>query len=111
MCKYKLKVYDNVKLMSTNGFKPKTNKKIKVEKNSTITLDNKHNEVIDDFHKDDTERIPSLRNKKSQLYDSLNNRAMSLEEKMNTHDEIRSINEEIKQLTKKKLSTKNHGFS
>ena len=39
--KYKLKVCDNVKLMSTNGFKPKTNKKIKVEKKLILVSANK----------------------------------------------------------------------
>ena len=43
----------------SNGFKPKTTKKIKVNKRSTITLDGKHREYLNEFIKDDMDRIPA----------------------------------------------------
>ena len=41
------------------SFKPKTNKKIMVDENSTVTLDGKHSEKISEFSSDD-ERIKLL---------------------------------------------------
>ena len=42
------------------SFKPKSNKKIKFNKKSTITLDTKHREFINEFSKDETNTIPEL---------------------------------------------------
>ena len=45
------------------NFKPKTNKKIISDSKSLITLDNKHNELLEKFNKDEIEVIPVLKNK------------------------------------------------
>ena len=40
------------------NFKPKTTKKIIVNQKDTITLDTKHNEIIEGFKKENDEIIP-----------------------------------------------------
>ena len=42
------------------NFKPKAKKKIKVNKKSTITLDNKHNEKMKEFNIIQEKKIPNL---------------------------------------------------
>ena len=42
-------------------FKEKANKKIPVNKKSTITLDSKHNEKIDEFYNNEVKVIPNLK--------------------------------------------------
>ena len=42
------------------NFKPKANKKIKVNKKSTITLDNKHNQKMNEFKIIQEKTIPNL---------------------------------------------------
>jgi len=100
--------------MSTNGFKPKTAKKIKVGKNANVTLDSKHNEFVEAFDKDEQEKIPALQQEKIELYSKLNNDKMILEEQLRIKDRIGEINEEIKQLRVRKknyyLSNSKHVF-
>ena len=88
--------------MSTNGFKPKTNKKIKIGKNTNVTLDTKHNEFVELFENNETEKIPSLQNEKRELFNKLNTEKPNLEERLNIQDRIQEINEEIKILRAKK---------
>ena len=40
------------------NFKPKSQKKINVDKHSIVTLDNKHNEKMNEFHDIDNVIIP-----------------------------------------------------
>ena len=100
--------------MSTNGFKPKTAKKIKVGKNANVTLDSKHNEFVEAFDKDEHEKIPALQQEKSDLYNKLNNDKMILEEQLHIKDRIGEINEEIKHMRIKKknyyLNNSKHVF-
>ena len=49
------------------NFKPKANKKIKVNKKSTITLDNKHNQKMNEFKIIQEKTIPNLLKKKKLL--------------------------------------------
>jgi len=88
--------------MSTNGFKPKTMKKIKINKNKSTTLDSKHNEFIQNFENDENEKIPLLKIEKTKLYERLNNDVLTLEEKLNMQDKISEINQEIKNARLKK---------
>lgn len=46
------------------SFKPKTNKKIKFNKQKSITLDSKHKEFLNEFSKNDIDRIPDLKTEK-----------------------------------------------
>ena len=48
-------------------FKPKTNKKIKVEKNKITTLDGKHREILDSLNEKHVQEIPNLKQQKKAL--------------------------------------------
>ena len=88
--------------MSTNGFKPKTTKKIKIGKNTNVTLDTKHNEFVEIFENNENEKIPALQIEKRKLFDKLNNEKPNLEDRLNIQDRIQEINDEIKILRTKK---------
>jgi hypothetical protein len=47
------------------SFKPKTVKKIKVNKKNSTTLDGKHKEFVNEFNKDENDRIPKLKQEKA----------------------------------------------
>ena len=49
------------------SFKPKSIKKIKFNKKNAVTLDNKHKEFINEFAKDENNRIPELQNEKCKI--------------------------------------------
>ena len=53
------------------NFKPKAKKKFKINKKSTMTLDSKHNEIIDGFKKEKNKKIPELEKKKEKLKEKL----------------------------------------
>ena len=48
-------------------FKPKTTKKIKYNKKTSITLDGKHKEFLNTFSKEETDIIPELKLEKNIL--------------------------------------------
>ena len=85
------------------SFKPKANKKIKICKKYSTTLDGKHKEFINEFNKDDFDTIPKIKeeryNLKKQLEIEIN---LPIEQKMEIKDRIKDINETIKQLKNKK---------
>jgi hypothetical protein len=87
------------------SFKPKANKKIKVCKKYSTTLDGKHKEFINEFNKDDFDTIPKLKeeryNLKKQLEIETN---LLIEQKMEIKDRIKEINETIKELKNKKTN-------
>jgi len=92
------------------SFKPKTTKKIKVNKKTTITLDGKHREFINDFNKDEMDRIPKLKEERHSLQEKLHNietqqgtRGETIEQIMEIKDRILEINHEIKTLKIKKI--------
>jgi len=104
------------------SFKPKTIKKIKVSKKNSTTLDGKHKEFINEFSKDENDKIPSLKLEKRELEKKLSKtnfnenadesttnsnenieatEKITIEQKMDMQDRINEINETIK-LTKAK---------
>jgi hypothetical protein len=89
------------------SFKPKNLKKFKVNKKTSTTLDGKHKEFINEFNKDEMDRIPKLKNEKSQIKDILekNNETndLSIEQIMDYRDKLRDITAEIKTLKTKKM--------
>jgi len=88
------------------SFKPKTTKKFKVSKKNSTTLDGKHREFINDFNKDEQDRIPNLKFERSQLREKLASneltREFNIEQVMEYKDRIEEINENIKALKHKK---------
>jgi hypothetical protein len=87
------------------SFKPKANKKIKVCKKYSTTLDGKHKEFLNEFNKDDFDTIPKLKEERYSLKKQLeieNN--LLIEQKMEIKDRIKEINETIKELKNKKTN-------
>ena len=94
------------------SFKPKTLKKIKVNKKNTITLDGKHKEMMNDFSKDSNDVIPSLKEEKKSLKKELieKEETMNIEQKLEIIDRIQEINETIKELKNKQKEYFSFGF-
>ena len=86
------------------NFKPKPNKKIKFNKQKTITLDSKHKEFLNEFSKNDNDKIPDLKAEKKELENKLeiHNKQLTIEEKLDISDRIKVIKNTIKELKTKK---------
>jgi alpha-galactosidase/6-phospho-beta-glucosidase family protein len=80
------------------GFKPKTNKKIRVFKNDQVTIDGKHMEFLQEFEKNENEVIPKLKSKILKLKKELDKKTS--DEKMDIQDEIEKYIKKIKDLKK-----------
>ena len=72
------------------NFKPKTNKKIKFNKKTAITLDTKHKEFLNEFNKDDNSRIPGLKFERSQIKQKLieENEILTIEQRLDLQDKV-----------------------
>jgi hypothetical protein len=96
------------------SFKPKTTKKIKVNKKTSTTLDGKHREFVNEFVKDEIDKIPTLKIERKELRLKLEQYAdksshvgqislLTIEQIMEYKDRIEEINESIKSLKNKKM--------
>jgi hypothetical protein len=83
------------------SFKPKSSKKIKFNKKTSVTLDTKHKEIIHEFHKDE-HQVLELKCEIHQLNNRLNHEQVSIEDKLEIHDKINQLKEHIKELKYKK---------
>uniref|UniRef100_A0A6C0FCA4 Poxvirus late transcription factor VLTF3-like protein n=1 Tax=viral metagenome TaxID=1070528 RepID=A0A6C0FCA4_9ZZZZ len=88
------------------SFKPKTTKKIIVDKKSIVTLDGKHSEHIEQFTKDE-ETIETLLKEKDELVEKNKKHAPKSGTKLDNHmdraDRIKNVKKEVSRLKKKKL--------
>ena len=84
------------------SFKPKSNKKIKFNKQKAVTLDTKHTEIINEFDKDENDKIPELKYERSLLKKQLNNEDLTIEQRLDIEDQIEQINITIKETKLKK---------
>jgi hypothetical protein len=84
------------------SFKPKSTKKIKYNKKSSITLDTKHKEFLNEFNKDEEDRIPDLKLKKYMLKNQLKDTKLSIEQRLDIEDKIHELTETIKEVKFKK---------
>jgi hypothetical protein len=84
------------------SFKPKSAKKIKFNKKTSITLDGKHKEFLNEFSKDENDRIPELQLEKYELNELLKKGNITVEQQLEYKDKINEINETIKQIKGKK---------
>jgi len=88
------------------SFKPKTLKKICVNKKDSTTLDGKHNEIVDSFAKDETDKIPKLKSERKQLREKLEantiENTLGIEQVMDIRDKISEITQNIRGLKNKK---------
>jgi hypothetical protein len=78
-------------------FKP--TKKLK-HTNETITLDNKHTEMLNKFNTYNSKKIPELENDKKTIQLRLNNEKLSIDEILLLKDKLVFIKSEIKKLKK-----------
>ena len=79
------------------SFKPKPMKKISGTNKKIVTLDTKHDEMLENFHNIDSEIIPKLENDKSELKEKFKV-AKTIEEKLDLRDKINSLKMRIKDL-------------
>jgi len=84
------------------SFKPKTNKKIRFNKQKSITLDGKHKEFLNEFSKNENDKIPDLKAEKKELELKLTNPNLTVEQKLDITDRIKEIVITIKELKSKK---------
>ena len=83
-------------------FKPKTAKKIKYNKKSAITLDGKHKEFLNEFSKDENNKIPELKLERQELKEQLINDNLTIEQKLDCQDKINELTQLIKDIKNKK---------
>lgn len=88
------------------SFKPKTTKKILVDKKSTVTLDGKHSEHVEQFTKDE-ETIESLLKEKDELLEKNKKQTPKSGTKLDNHmdrvDRIKNVKKQVAGLKKKKM--------
>ena len=93
------------------SFKPKSVKKIKINKKNSTTLDGKHREFMNDFNKDELDKIPKLKEERSSLKkrlqkiengESLEN-SPTIEQIMEMKDRLIDVTSEIKNLKGRKV--------
>lgn len=83
-------------------FKIKPAKKfLQVNKNSLTTLDNKHNEFINEFENDEKIIIPNLKKEKNELLIKIKN-VKNIDDKLELHDNIDNISNKIRTIKSKK---------
>ena len=87
------------------SFKPKSVKKIRVSKKNSTTLDGKHKEFINEFCKDEQDKIPTIKKEKTDLKQKLLNEAeeLTIEQRLDIEDRINEITETVKKLKTKKV--------
>ena len=83
-------------------FKPKTAKKIKYNKKSAITLDGKHKEFLNEFSKDENNKIPELKIERQELKEQLIDDNLTIEQKLDCQDKINELTQLIKDIKNKK---------
>jgi hypothetical protein len=87
-----------------SNFKPKSNKKIKFNKKTSITLDAKHKEFLNEFVKDENNTIPELKCERHNLTQKLikEGDTLTIEQKLDLEDSIKELTETIKGTKNKK---------
>ena len=86
------------------SFKPKSNKKIKFNKKTSITLDIKHKEFLNEFTKDENNTIPDFKIERQELRQKLigSCQELSVEQKLDIEDKITELTEKIRETKSKK---------
>jgi len=83
------------------NFKPKTIKKILVNKKQTVTLDGKHTEIIQDINKQIKEELPKLKKKLLEKKKKLSC-ISTIEERIVLEEDISKLKGKIRKIKKKK---------
>ena len=83
------------------SFKIKPHKKINYDKKSSVTLDSKHREIVNDLDKDITERIPEFKTEIHELNAKLK-KSTSFEQIIELQEAISEKKNTIKHLKRRK---------
>jgi hypothetical protein len=84
------------------NFKIKVEKKSKANKHSSMTLDTKHKEFVNEFAKNDNVIIPTMKNELKHLTQKIKSTEMSVEKKIEIKENMDKIKEEMQELRNKK---------
>lgn len=86
------------------SFKPKSNKKIKFNKKTSITLDTKHKEFLNEFNKDENDTIPDFKIERQELRQKLIDSCeeLTVEQRLDIEDKINELTEKIRETKSKK---------
>ena len=86
------------------GFKPKSNKKFKFNKKTSVTLDIKHKEFLNEFNKDENYTIPELKFERQEYKKKIEQESheLTIEQILDLEDKINEISEKIKEVKSKK---------
>ena len=86
------------------NFKQTPIKKVKTNRRASSTLDSKHREFVNEFHKDLADKIPKLKQEQQMLKEVLKEKGanMQVEEILDIKDAIREISQKIKEIKQKK---------
>lgn len=85
------------------SFKPKPVKKIRLSKKHATTLDGKHKEFLNEFNKDEIDKMPKLKQERNILKGVyLNDNTISVEERLDIKDKIDEITQKLSNLKNKK---------
>ena len=84
------------------NFKPKTNKKINIDEKSIVTVDTKHEELLEQF-KNDEDELSKYKNEKRRLQQIIKKKKYdSIDTKIEMEDRIYDLQNKIKSLKSKK---------
>jgi len=84
------------------NFKPKSKKKIKIKENSIVTVDNKHQEMINKFENNEKNAIPQLKKNIKSFKKKIKNKKISLSKKFDLEDSIKNLKKKIREMEKEK---------
>ena len=86
------------------AFKPKATKKIVCSSKNNVTVDNKHQEMMDNFKEIESNIIPNLKKQKKEVKEKIK-KETSLEVKLELQDTLKEITKKIKLEKKRKKIT------
>jgi hypothetical protein len=86
------------------NFKPKSNKKIRFNKKSSVTLDTKHKEFLNEFVKDDNIVIPDLKIERQHIRNKIQDEYtnLTIEQRLDLEDKLNELTEKIRETKTKK---------
>ncbi len=84
-----------------HSFKPKNNKNIRICQKSIVTLDGKHNQIMNKMEDDIENTLPKLQKRKAVIKELLR-KNISLEKRLDLKDEIKAIRKKMSALAKEK---------
>ena len=90
-------------------FKPKTSKKIEVNKKHIVTLDSKHSEMIEKFNYQEEEELPKLKEQLALIKKKMKSNEITLDEKIDLDHEKRDIKKKIRSRKRFRKKSRRNG--